>query len=258
MKVRLPRIIPCLLYQNGGLVKTINFINPTYIGDPINAVKIYNEMEADELIFLDIEASSKNSPPNLNLIKEIANEAFMPVCYGGGIMDIDTISKIINIGIEKVSLNTIVLNNPKLIETAASKFGSQSIVVCIDIKKNIFGEYEVFTNNGKIKSKTSLIQHLKNINNMGAGEIVVNNIDRDGKMIGFDLELLNFFRPLTNLPLIALGGAGNLNDLKEAVTIGKVDAVAAGSIFVYYGRLNGILINYPRRRKLKQLFENEI
>lgn len=247
-----------LLYQNGGLVKTVNFKNPTYIGDPINAVKIYNEMEADELILLDIDASAKQKPVNYELIKEIANEAFMPVCYGGGIKDIDTVSKIIHIGIEKVCISSAALNNLKLIETAADKFGSQSVVACLDIKKEKDGTYAIYTHNGAHKQQQSLETALTDLSNAGVGEIVINDIGREGTYNGFDIELFRKIRPLADVQIVATGGAGSLNHIKEVVKEGKADAVAAGSLFVYYGRIKGILINYPHRNRIKEVFANEV
>jgi cyclase len=258
MRKKLPRIMPLLLYQNGGLVKTVNFKNPTYIGDPINAVRIYNEMEADELILFDIEASSKKKPVHLDLIKEIANEAFMPVCYGGGIKDLETISQIIQIGIEKICLSSAALQNEELVRAAAEKFGSQSVVVCLDIKKNKDGIYSIYTLNGTQKHPRSIEDTITSLSNAGAGEIVINNIDREGTCTGFDIELLRKVRGLTDVQVVATGGAGNLYHAKEAIVKGKADAVAAGSMFVYFGRLKGILINYPTRNKLKEVFTNDI
>lgn len=253
MLKKLPRILPCLLFQDGGLVKTKQFANPTYIGDPINAVKIYNEMEADELIFLDIKAS-KNRFIDYKLIEEIAYEAFMPVSYGGGIKNLDEIDRIINIGIEKVSINSAAINNYKLIEQGAKKFGSQSIVISIDVKKNKQGTYEIYTKNASKKESIELIKFIEDVQNAGAGEILINSIDQDGIMNGYDLELLKLISQNSEVPIVACGGAGKLEDLKTAIEIGGADAVAVGSMFVYFGKLNGILINYPRRSKIKSIF----
>jgi cyclase len=258
VRKRLPRIIPLLLYQNGGLVKTVNFKNPTYIGDPINAVKIYNEMEADELIIVDIDATAKQKPVNFELIKEVANEAFMPVCYGGGIKDMETISKIINIGIEKVSVSSAAFINMQLIEAAANKFGSQSVVVCLDVKKETNEQYAIYTMNGTQRQALDLESALSQLSNAGAGEIVINDINREGTYSGFDINMLKQCRKHTTVPIVASGGAGNLHHIKEAVQEANIDAVAAGSLFVYYGRLRGILINYPHRTKIKEVFANDV
>jgi cyclase len=257
LKKRLPRIIPLLLYQNGGLVKTVNFKNPTYIGDPINAVRIYNEMEADELIFIDIDSTVNNKPINFQLIENIANEAFMPVCYGGGIKNIDSINKIIGTGVEKVCISSAFFENEELIKQASEKFGSQSIVVCLDIKKDKFDEYSIYTHNGKYFKTKEIEKTIKKITELGAGELLINNIDREGTMMGFDLSLIKEIRKYTDIQFIASGGAGKLIHLKEAIQ-SSADAVSAGSLFVYYGKLNGILINYPKRQQLLDLFFNEV
>lgn len=248
------RVIPCLLLQNAGLVKTVKFTDPTYIGDPINAVKIFNDKEVDELIFLDINATKDTRQPLLKVIEEIANECFMPFCYGGGVRDIETIKKLFRLGAEKVSINSYAIEHPDFIRKAADMFGSQSIVVSIDVRKMFWGKHEVFTHSGTRKANLNPVAFAVNMENMGAGELLINSIDRDGTMQGYDLALLQRITEAVNIPVIACGGAGTLDHLAEAVNTGGASAVAAGSMFVYYGKHKAVLINYPERKKLEQLF----
>ena len=248
-----PRVIPCLLLKNKGLVKTVNFKNPIYIGDPINAVRIYNEREADELIFLDITASKEKRSLPYDLIQKIADEAYMPFAVGGGITNIDQIKKLFNIGTEKVVINTTSVLNPILIEKAASIFGSQSIVVSIDVKKNFWGEYDVFILGGTKVTKIDPVEHAKKMEMMGAGEIFINSIDKDGTMQGYDLEIIHKIADSVNIPVIACGGAGQIDDFSKAVNEGGASAVAAGSLFVFYGSRKGVLINYPEKDELKDI-----
>jgi len=245
------RVTPCLLLKNRGLVKTIKFKDPKYIGDPINAVKIFNEKEVDELILLDITATTEKKGLQIRLISEIARECFMPLCYGGGICSIDDIREIYKLGIEKVSINTCAVENPLFIKSAADAFGSQSIVVSIDVKKNLFGKYEIFTQSGKKNTKLDPIKFIKQMENMGAGEILINSIDRDGTMQGYDIDLIKKVAESVSIPVIACGGAGKIEDFEEAVKKGGASAVAAGSLFVFYGPNRAILINFPTRQELK-------
>lgn len=252
--MQLPRVIPCLLLQHKGLVKTVRFNSPRYIGDPINAVKIYNEMEADELIFLDILASRTGSGIDWETVEEIANEAFMPVCYGGGITTVAQAERLFRIGIEKVSLSTAAAIQPQLISDIATRFGSQSVVVTLDVKR--FGnDLMIVTHSGTRPTGRKLSAALDVAIAQGAGEIMVNSVDRDGTMEGYDIELISQATQAVKVPVIACGGCGSIDDLRVAATEGGASAVAAGSIFVYWGRLNGILINYPRRSTLKQIFQ---
>ncbi|MBI4685915.1 MAG: imidazole glycerol phosphate synthase subunit HisF [Nitrospirae bacterium] len=251
-----PRVIPCLLLQNKGLVKTIKFKDPTYVGDPINAIKIFNEKGVDELIFIDIEAAVRNSMPKMDVIEKIATECFMPVCYGGGIRNISIIKDIFSIGIEKVSVSSYAVENPKFIQETSERFGSQSIVVCIDVKKNIFGKYEVVTHNAGKKTGVDPVQHAKNMEKMGAGEILLNSVDRDGTMQGYDLNLLQRVADAVNVPVIASGGAGKLEDFTDAVKKGHASAVAAGSMFVFYGKHRAVLINYPEEQEIDKISQN--
>jgi cyclase len=247
------RVIPILLLKDAGLVKTIKFKDPKYIGDPINAVRIFNDKEVDELVFLDISATPNKRKPNFNLIKDIASEAFMPFAYGGGITELSEIEKLINIGVEKVILNSVAYKNPELIGKAAEIFGSQSIVVSVDIKKTRFHGQKVFTNCGTLKLKENLIDYVKKLEQMGAGELILNSIDNDGTMLGYDINLIKSVADAVNIPVVASGGAGNLNDFKKAVIEGNASAVAAGAMFVFQGIHRAVLISYPKYEALEKL-----
>ena len=236
------RVIPCLLLKDLGLVKTVKFDNSKYVGDPINAVKIFNEKEVDELIFLDITATSEKRKPNFELLSRIASEAFMPFSYGGGLRDIEDIRKVLKIGIEKVIINTYACENTRFIKEVADEFGSQSIVVAIDVKKEDSG-YKVFINSGKTRAEREPVEYAIEMEKMGAGEIFLNSIDRDGTMEGYDLNLIKMVSRAVNMPVIASGGAGKTEDFKNAVEAGA-SAVSAGSMFVFYGRNKAVLINY--------------
>lgn len=239
----LRRIIPALLIRDGGLVKTIKFSKERYIGDPINAVKIFNEKEVDELCLLDIGATSEGRSPAYNEINEIVSEAFMPVGYGGGIRTMDHIERLFKIGVDKVIMNTAAFENEALVKEASSVFGNQSIVISIDIKKDLWGRYNVFTRSGKSKQKIDMITAVKKMQDLGAGEIILNNIDRDGTMQGYDLEPINKISKAIELPLVALGGAASIDDFVAAINRGAA-AVSAGSMFVFQGVHKGVLISY--------------
>ena len=247
------RVIPCLLLHKGGLYKTEKFKKPTYIGDPINAIKIFNEKEVDELMFLDIDASAENKEPNYKMIEDIASECFMPLCYGGGVKTIEQMKKIYALGVEKVSMSSQSVLNTNLIKEASSIFGNQSVVVTIDIKKDFWRNKKVFINNGKKNTKLNPIDFIKKIEALGAGEIVINSIDNDGVMKGYDIEMLKEIKSNTKVPIIALGGAGKLEHIKEVFESTFVDAVACGSMFVYQGPLKGVLISYPSYQKIQEL-----
>lgn len=249
-----PRIIPVLLLKNKGLVKTVKFSKPKYVGDPINAVKIFNDLETDELIFLDITATKEARTISPELVKDIGDEAYMPFAVGGGINKIQDVENLIRMGAEKVVMNSAAALNPALITEAANHFGNQSIVVSIDVKKGIFGKYSIFVRSGTIKIETDLISYCKNAESSGAGEIMINSIDRDGTMSGYDLELIKIVTGSVSIPVIACGGAGNLNDFKDAVKISDASAAAAGSMFVFHGPRKAVLINYPERQELIRLF----
>jgi len=249
------RVIPVLLLQNGGLVKTLRFKRPNYIGDPINAVRIYNEKEVDELVILDISATKESREPNFEHLEEIVSEAFMPLGYGGGLKSVDHIKQAFDCGIEKVVLNTAAYENTKLITEAAKIYGSQSIVVSVDVNQNMLGRKGVYIHNGQKKIAPSPEQYCQQLEEAGAGEIVLTAIHREGTFKGYDTELIKQISHQIHIPLVANGGARNMDDFKLAAEAGA-SAVAAGSRFVYTGRENGILINYPKQAELNaQLFE---
>ena len=250
------RIIPCLLIRDKGLVKTKNFKPFKYIGDPINAIRIFNEKEADELIVLDIDATTKGMDPDFLTIKKMAAECRMPLCYGGGVNTVDHAEHIISLGVEKVAVSASFIANPELVTDISSKIGGQSVVVILDVKRNLFGKYEVFTHNGKVNTNKTLIELAKLAVKFGAGEIVINSIDLDGLMSGYDLILAKNLRNAVNVPISIMGGAGNLNDMKNLFnTCGVVGAVA-GSLFVFKGALKAVLINYPHGDEKNNLVEN--
>ncbi len=255
MKKSIPRIIPVLLLRNGGLVKTVQFKDSKYVGDPLNAVKIFNEKEVDELVFLDITATIEKKKPPLKFLAEVASECFMPLCYGGGIKSIEEIKEITAVGVEKVAINSHAVSNPEFIREAADIFGSSTIVVSIDVKKNFFGKYELYIHGGKKNTKLDPLRFAMQMNKMGAGEILLNSIERDGTMKGFDLEFIKKITKEVDIPVIACGGAGVLSDLADAVRSGGASAVAAGSMFVFHGKHKAVLINYPSQTELNQLFK---
>lgn len=246
------RVIPCLLLKNRGLVKTVRFKNPTYLGDPINAVKIFNDKEVDELMFLDINATVEKREPPFKLISEIASECFMPFCYGGGIKSLKDIQSILNLGVEKISINSYATENPQFVRAAAELVGRQSIVVSLDVKTHLSGQYEVFAYGGKKPTGLNPVQFAIRMEEMGAGEILLNSIDRDGTMAGYDLELIKSVAESVSIPVVACGGAGKLEDFTDAVKRGGASAVAAGSLFVFQGRLRGVLINFPSPKELQE------
>lgn len=247
------RVIPCLLLKDRGLVKTIRFKNPTYIGDPINAVRIFNEKEVDELMFLDITATKENRIPNYKLIRDIASECFMPFAYGGGIRDLDTIKKILQLGAEKVIINSYAVENPNFIKEASEIFGNQSIVISIDVKKTLFSSYEIYTYSGSKNTLINPFEFAGLMEMMGAGELFLNSIDRDGTMKGYDIDLIKKITSKISIPLVASGGAGELQHIKEVLRDGKASAASAGSMFVFYGSRRAVLINYPSSEELKKL-----
>lgn len=248
------RVIPCLLLKGQGLVKTIRFKDPTYIGDPINAVKIFNEKEVDELTFLDITATIEKRSPNFQVIRNIASECFMPLGYGGGITRLSEIDTLFSIGIEKVIINSALLKKDSLLTDASIKFGSQSIVASIDVKKKFWGKNEVYINSGKVATGIDAAEYAKRCEQAGAGEILLNSIDRDGTMKGYDTDLLKKITSNVSIPVIACGGAGNTGHFSEAVTEGGASAVAAGSMFVFQGIHRAVLISYPSYKVLEETF----
>lgn len=241
-----PRIIPCLLVKNGGLVKTVQFKDPKYVGDPINAVKIFNEKETDELIVVDIDATVQGAEPNYRRIAHLAVECRMPLCYGGGIKQADQAKRIIGLGVEKIAISSAAVENPPLISKIAQEIGSQSVVVVFDVKRRPkLGDYEVWTHNGTRTTGRLVIDLAKEVESLGAGEIVVNSIDNDGQMNGYDVTLATCVRAATRLPLTLLGGAGSLSDIGKLIGACGVVGAAAGSLFVFKGVYRAVLINYP-------------
>lgn len=241
-----PRIIPCLLVSDGGLVKTQHFKDPKYVGDPINAVKIFNEKEADELTVLDIDATVQGRGPDFEMIEHLAVECRMPLCYGGGVTTREQAKRIIGLGVEKVAISAAAVDSPALITQIADEIGGQSVVVVLDVKKPLFGrEVDVYTHNGKKKARQSLVELVQEIEQRGAGELVVNSIDRDGMMKGYDLDLAGRMRGMTRLPVTMLGGAGSLDDIGALVDRCGIVGAAAGSLFVFKGTYRAVLINYP-------------
>lgn len=252
----MPRIIPCLLIHNGGLIKTTNFKDPKYVGDPINAVKIFNEKEADELMVLDIDASVNKSEPNYKMIENLATECRMPLCYGGGIKTPQQASKIFSLGVEKIAISSVAIENPQIISQISKEVGSQSVVVVLDVKKKLFGGYDIFTYNASKKNKLDLENFIIQIQDLGAGEIVINSIDNDGAMRGYDLSLIQKIKPIVKIPMTILGGAGSIEDLKKLVDIFGIIGAAAGSIFVFKGKYRAVLINYPDLKTKQEIFIN--
>jgi cyclase len=237
-----------------GLVKTVRFKEPKYVGDPRNAVKIFNEKEVDELVVLDIKATTEGGRPRFELIREIVSEAFMPVAYGGGIRTLEDARAVLSLGVEKIVLNSHAIENPAFVREAGESFGSQSVMVCIDVKRGFFGKYEVFSHGGTRGWKIDPVTFARTMERMGAGELIVNSIDRDGTMAGYDLELVKAVAGAVKVPVIACGGAGTVEDFGKAVAQGGASAVAAGSMFVFHGRHRAVLISYPDPGTLKRIF----
>ena len=253
-----PRITPCLLVRNGGLVKTVSFGGGKYVGDPLNAVKIFNEKESDELIVLDIDASAKGVEPDLRMIAELAVECRMPLCYGGGVKTTAQAKAIIGLGVEKVGISSAAIEDPRLVSSIAAEVGSQSVVVVIDAKKRLLGGHEAWTHNGKKNSSKSVIDVARQAAELGAGEIVVNSIDEDGRMKGYDLDLAKRVRAATRLPMTVLGGAGSLADIGQLIGACGVIGAAAGSLFVFKGSYRAVLINYPSQVQRDDLIRSAL
>jgi len=249
-----PRIIPSLLIQDNGLVKTVNFKNPKYVGDPINAVKIFNEKAVDELAIFDIDATVKRQEPNYSLIERIANQSRMPLCYGGGVKTVEQAQRIFSLGIEKIALSSAVIHNPSLVTQIAERVGAQSVIVVLDVKKKLFGGYEVYTHNGKKSTGLNPFKFIEEAQELGAGEIVINSIDQDGIMKGYDMSLIDKARNSTSLPMTVLGGAGSLDDIQAVIKRHKIMGVAAGSLFVFKGVYKAVLINYPSKEEKEKLY----
>jgi imidazole glycerol-phosphate synthase subunit HisF len=247
------RIIPCLLLKGESLVKTIKFSRPSYIGDPINTVRIFNDLEVDELIFLDIEATKQKRGPDYKILTEIANECFMPLSYGGGIRTLEDIRKIFYIGFEKISINTYAFENNAFIREASRLFGNQSIIVSIDVRKNIWGRYEVCTEGGNRKTRLNPVEYALKMEEAGAGELLLTSIDLEGTWSGMDVDLIQEVTESVSIPVIAQGGAGTLENIGAAVKLGRAAAVALGSMVVYQAKGMGVLVNFPDRENLEKV-----
>lgn len=253
------RIIPCLLVHNKGLVKTVKFGEPKYVGDPLNAVKIFNEKEVDELIVLDIDATAEGRGPDFDLIKNLAVECRMPFCYGGGVTTVEQAKQIINLGAEKVAISSAALANMDLLLQIGTAVGMQSVVVVIDVRKRkgLFSSagYDIYTLNGKSRSDIGFEQYVKRLSDIGVGEIVINSIDKDGTMEGYDIELIDKVRNLTEVPLCVLGGASSLTNVGQLINRYKIIGAAAGSLFVFKGKYRAVLINYPSKQEKMQVLD---
>lgn len=250
-----PRIIPCLLIQNKGLVKTQKFKDAKYVGDPINAVRIFNEKEVDEIMIIDIDATVYNREPDYKMIENLAAECRMPLCYGGGIKTVEQAQKIFSLGVEKVAISSQAVNSPSLIREIGRRVGKQSIVVVIDVKSSKSGQYEIWTHNGTKNSKKDAIAFAKEVEELGAGEVIINSIDQDGVMKGYDLELVNKIRSNVCIPLTVLGGAGSMKDIGKLIEKHGIIGAAAGSLFVFKGIFRAVLISYPNSETKSELMQ---
>lgn len=249
-----PRVIPVLLLKNLGLVKSVKFKDYQYIGDPLNAVKLFNDLRADELVFLDILATKENRSIDISFVEKLGDECNMPFAVGGGIKTVKEIKSILNAGAEKVIINSAAANDPSFIKNAAAEFGSSTIVVCIDVKKNFFGKELTYIAGGTQSTGKGAVEFAKKMEENGAGEIIINSIEKDGLMTGYDLALVKKVSEAVSIPVVACGGAGTLSHMNECVSQSFASAVGAGSMFIYHGPRKGILINYPSKDELKQSF----
>ncbi len=240
-----PRVIPCLLLRGHALVKTRKFKDAVYIGDPVNAVRIFSEKEADELVVLDIDTSREQREPNYELVAEIAGECFMPVAYGGGVRTLDQARRLIRSGVEKIVINSAATESTQIISEVAQVFGSQAVVGGVDVRRTFLGAYRIFARSAQVDTTLTLETHVQSLAQAGAGEIFINNIDRDGTMAGYDLELIRRAVGAVDVPVIACGGAGTVEHLVAAIREGGASAVSAGSMFVFHGRRRAVLISYP-------------
>lgn len=252
-----PRIIPILLLQNDAIVKTIKFRKPTYIGDPVNTVNLYNQFEVDELIILDINASARNKRPNFSLIEELCAETFMPLTYGGGINCLEDMRLLFKLGVEKIVLGKAAYLNKNLITEAANQFGSQAIVASVDYKNSIWGNRKVFVQNARIKVKICIEKYIEELINLGVGEILLNAVDRDGTMEGYDYEFVKYIAQKITIPVIAAGGAKNKFCIPKLIHYSGASAAAASSIFIYQNQARGVLINFPEREEIDKLLQGE-
>jgi cyclase len=243
-----PRIIPCLLLHKDGLFKTVKFKAPVYVGDPINVVKIFNEKGADELILLDIDATVSGKNPSYDWIRDIVSEAFMPITYGGGVKSLQQMEVLFQLGIEKVALSSAALENPKFVSAAASKFGSQSVTVVVDYKRSFWSRHPlIYTHNGKRRQNIPLLEWVQRVEKLGAGEVIINSIERDGTMIGYEHETIQAAAAVTAIPIVAMGGASSVNEMHTVISASGASGAAAGSLFVFRAKGQGVLVNYPPR-----------
>ena len=249
------RVIPTLLLRDGSLVKTRRFGRFTYVGDPCNTVRIFNELEVDELTFLDITATREGRSPNLTLLADIANECFMPLGYGGGIRSIDDARAVLKIGFEKVIINSYALDNPALIAQLADHFGSQAVIVSIDVKRNFLGKPKVFTRSGTMNTGRDPTDWATEVAALGAGEILLTSIDREGTWTGFDVALVKAIADAVTVPVVAHGGAGHLRHITEVVKVGRASAVALGSMVVFQKKGMGVLVNFPEPAQLAEALQ---
>ena len=245
------RVIPCLLLRGDGLYKSVKFSDYTYIGDPLNAVRIFNEKECHELVFLDITATREGRGPRFDLVKDIAGECFMPFSYGGGVHTMADIAALLRLGVEKVVLNTVAFENPAFVREAAREYGSSTMVISLDVKKNFWGSYRVCTHGGQKVRDVDPVTQAQKMEECGAGEIFLTSVDRDGTQQGYDLSLIHAVSSAVGVPVVACGGAGKVEDFGAAVHEGGASAVAAGSLFVFYGKRRAVLINFPSDEELR-------
>ncbi|MCF6806993.1 AglZ/HisF2 family acetamidino modification protein [Thiotrichales bacterium 19S9-12] len=253
-----PRIIPCLLIRDNGLVKTVKFKDGKYVGDPINAVKIFNEKEVDELIVLDIDATIKSKAPDYKMISNLAAECRMPMCYGGGVKTPQQASKVFALGVEKIALSSAIVEHPELIKDIAEQVGSQSVIAVLDVKKKLFGGYQIYTNNATKKAKFDILKFVEELECLGVGEIVLNSVDCDGMMQGYDIELVDMIKQNISVPVTVLGGAGSLEDIGGIINKYPIIGAAAGSLFVFKGKYKAVLINYPNYKEKEALIKAAI
>lgn len=251
-----PRIIPCLLVHDKGLVKSIHFKNHKYVGDPINAVRIFNEKEVDELMVIDIDATVEDKEPDYTMIGKLAAECRMPLCYGGGVKTVEQAQKIFSLGVEKIAISSAVFDDISIIQRMGEKVGTQSVVVVLDVKKKFLGGYEVYTHNGKKKTGKNPVDFAAELEKLGVGEIVINSIDHDGQMKGYDLDLIEKIREVISIPMTVLGGAGTLADIGKLIKKFGIIGASAGSLFVFKGVYKAVLINYPTRIEKDILIKN--
>lgn len=250
----IPRVIPTLLLRGAGLVKTERFTRPVYLGDPINVIRIFNDKEVDELVLLDITATIEGRPPNFKLLGEVASECFMPFGYGGGVSTIEQIGELLALGVEKVVLNSAAAAQPGLVREATDRFGGSTIVVSIDVKRSLFRGHQVVTRSGTVSTGKDPVTYARQMEALGVGELLLTSVDREGTMKGYDLELIRSVTEAVRIPVVASGGARSIADLRQAVVTGGASAAAAGSMFVFQGPHRGVLISFPRREELEELF----